>query len=85
LAKIKDKLMSHTSHSLSKGRRSNVGLFLLSGNSPTKESMMKNLTHAEPYFIMREKKELQKRLLDKNNELLELMQRVEKYLMRIEK
>ncbi|MGR6870557.1 hypothetical protein ACU6TM_16730, partial [Acinetobacter baumannii] len=39
--------MSHTSHSLSKGRRSNVGLFLLSGNSPTKESMMKNLTHAE--------------------------------------
>ncbi|ALJ99013.1 hypothetical protein ABNIH7_20556 [Acinetobacter baumannii ABNIH7] len=46
---------------------------------------MKNLTHAEPYFIMREKKELQKRLLDKNNELLELMQRVEKYLMRIEK
>ena len=51
----------------------------------TKESMMNNLTRAEPNFIMREKKELQKRLLDKNSQLLELMQRVEKYLMRIEK
>ncbi|MFW2801829.1 hypothetical protein [Acinetobacter baumannii] len=47
--------------------------------------MMKNLTRAEPNFIMREKQELQKKLLDKNNELFELMQRVEKYLMRIEK
>jgi len=46
---------------------------------------MNNLTRAEPNFIMREKKELQKRLLDKNSQLLELMQRVEKYLMRIEK